>query len=320
MNQVKVSVNIPIYNVEKYLRQCLDSMVAQTLKEIEFILIDDGSTDSSSLICDEYAAKDSRFKVFHKSNGGSASARQMALDQSSGEYIIVCDADDWAEPTMYETLYELAKSNNTDISSCDYYINYDKSIQRESHHSINVQNQEILIKDILVQRIPPASFVKMVRRNFILENNIRYTEGVNLGEDYLIFMKMALCSPSIIKCSQPLYHYRRVYNGKSYTNSPNYNSFLQLEFVYYWFKENLDIRLYHKEIFQVAINVGYLGIRVSNMNITHHKQFIKSELPLLLFLKYKFFNLKSLMVLISKISRPISLYIYTHFNKYFYKK
>ena len=178
---LKVSVNIPIYNASKFLRRCLESMRCQTLKDIEFVLIDDGSTDDSLQICNEYANLDSRFKVYHKSNGGSASARQMALDYSSGEYIIVCDADDWVEPEMYELLYEAAKMDNADISTCDYFINYQDGKQAIATHSIDATSAEHFLKDVLTKKIPPASWIKLIRKAFLLDNNISYEEGINLG-------------------------------------------------------------------------------------------------------------------------------------------
>lgn len=92
-----ISIIIPIYNTEKYLRRCLDSIVAQTYKDFECIIVDDGSTDGSGKICDEYVAKDNRFKVFHKKNGGVSSARNLGLDNAKGEYIAFCDADDYVK-------------------------------------------------------------------------------------------------------------------------------------------------------------------------------------------------------------------------------
>ena len=97
----KVSVIVPIYKAESYLYKCIDSLLTQTLADIEILLIDDGSPDGSGMICDEYARKDSRVKVFHKSNGGVASARQCGLDHACGEYVIHADPDDWVESDIW---------------------------------------------------------------------------------------------------------------------------------------------------------------------------------------------------------------------------
>lgn len=123
-NNIYVSVIVPIFNTSRYLRKCLDSLAHQTLTAIEFILVDDGSTDDSGKICDEYASKDSRFRVIHQSNGGSAVARQTGLDAARGEYTIVCDSDDWVEPDMYEKLYRKAVETDADMVLCGYFAEY----------------------------------------------------------------------------------------------------------------------------------------------------------------------------------------------------
>ena len=112
---VKVSVITPVYNSELYLRQCLDSLLAQTLEQIEFILVDDGSPDGSPAICDEYAKRDSRVRVVHKENGGPASAVIAGIQAASGEYIGFLDSDDWIDPDYFETLYRTAVERQADI-------------------------------------------------------------------------------------------------------------------------------------------------------------------------------------------------------------
>ena len=112
----KVSVIIPVYNVENYLRQCLDSVVNQTLSDIEIICVDDGSTDNSGKILDEYATKDSRIKVIHKENGGYGKAMNVGLDNAIGEYIGIVEPDDYIALDMYETLYNIAKEKDLDFS------------------------------------------------------------------------------------------------------------------------------------------------------------------------------------------------------------
>ena len=112
MSKTKVSVVIPIYNVRPYLRQCIESVLAQTLQEIEIILVDDGSTDGCEKICDEYAAQDTRIRVIHKKNGGLVSARKAGSAIARGEYIACLDGDDFVEPMIYQTLYEAAVRTN----------------------------------------------------------------------------------------------------------------------------------------------------------------------------------------------------------------
>lgn len=115
-----ISIIIPVYNVEKYLKRCLESVINQTYRNLEIILVDDGSKDSSGKICDEYAEQDKRIKVIHKKNGGASSARNMGLDIAQGNYIGFIDSDDWIELDMYEYLHKLIVSLNVDIAMCEY--------------------------------------------------------------------------------------------------------------------------------------------------------------------------------------------------------
>ena len=115
-----ISVIIPVYNAERWLLRCIDSVLSQSYKNIEVLLIDDGSTDMSPAICDSYASKDPRVKVFHKPNGGVASARQVGIDNLQGDYVIHADADDWMNKDMLQTLMEEAQKNNADVTMCDF--------------------------------------------------------------------------------------------------------------------------------------------------------------------------------------------------------
>ena len=119
---VCLSIIVPVYRVEKYLKRCLDSLSLQKLDGIEFLLVDDGSPDHCGEICDEYARKDSRFRVFHKENGGLSSARNYGIDQARGEYLLVVDSDDWVTPDFCSKSYDLAMQNNADIVIFMYQI------------------------------------------------------------------------------------------------------------------------------------------------------------------------------------------------------
>ena len=121
MSNISVSIIVPVYKAEAYLHRCVDSILAQTFTNWELLLIDDGSPDRSGAICDEYASKDARIRVFHKENGGVSSARQKGQDEAQGEYTIHADPDDWVEPTMLEELYKKAKEDDADMVICDYY-------------------------------------------------------------------------------------------------------------------------------------------------------------------------------------------------------
>lgn len=115
-----ISIIIPVYNVERYLNKCLDSIINQTYKNLEIVLVDDGSTDRSGLICDDYAAKDNRVIVLHKENSGVSEARNIGLKHSTGEFIGFVDGDDYVDRQMYELLLERLESDNSDMAACNY--------------------------------------------------------------------------------------------------------------------------------------------------------------------------------------------------------
>lgn len=119
--QVVVSIIVAVYKAEKFIRKCVDSLLAQTYPHIEVILVDDGSPDRCGEICDEYAAKDSRVKAFHQPNGGVAKARQTGMDHATGTYTIHADPDDWVEPSMIEEMLGKALEDDADMVICDYY-------------------------------------------------------------------------------------------------------------------------------------------------------------------------------------------------------
>ena len=172
MDNIKVSVTVPIYNTAKYLRQCLDSLKAQTLKNIEFILVDDGSTDISGEICEEYAKKDSRFKVIHQRNGGVAAARQTGLDNAHGEYVIVCDSDDWVEPDMYERMFLKAKETDADIVMCGYIAEYSDGRKVPKQKWFKHLDFESHVKELFNSSYN-SSWIRLVRRSLYSDNNWR---------------------------------------------------------------------------------------------------------------------------------------------------
>ena len=155
----KVSVIVPIYNAEKYLKQCLDSIQCQTLKDIEVILIDDGSTDGSSKIAKAYLS-DNRFTYYYKENEGLAAARADGIERASGEYLGFIDSDDWIEPDMYEKMYKAAKSNDSDIVFCN-------CIQNADGHKFNVCHDfEAMLSDIVRESKPGDVILVMSNGGF----------------------------------------------------------------------------------------------------------------------------------------------------------
>ena len=196
----QISVIVPIYNTEKYLDRCIQSILAQTYSNIELLLVDDGSTDSSGAICDKYAEQDSRVRVFHKPNGGVSSARNMGLDNAKGEWIGWVDSDDYIDEDMYEQLYNAAMSKNVDIAYCNY---------RTELFSSNMPSDSLSKGDFLNQYLlyVPTNSLWITLAKKTLYNNIRFNEKANLGEDLLISSKLYYFSKSRILVPKALYFY-----------------------------------------------------------------------------------------------------------------
>lgn len=146
----EVSIIVPVYQVEEYIRQCIDSILAQTFTDFELILVDDGSKDLSGKICDEYAGKDERVKVIHKENGGAADTRNIGLDNVMGNYYMFVDSDDYISPIMIECLYKSILNENADISACNYLYSFES--EREEDFSTKIESEVLQGKEIFYNR------------------------------------------------------------------------------------------------------------------------------------------------------------------------
>ena len=228
MNTIAISVIVPIYNAENYLERSLDSLSKQTFQDFEVLLINDGSKDSSAAICKKYCFRDQRFKFFTKENGGSASARQMGMDNLCGRYCIICDADDWVEADMLEQLYKATNNEQVDMVIADFFINYDNGKQKiVSHKEVDLK-QESLVRGLLCQKIMGSTNNKLIRSELFKRFQITYLSGINMGEDLLVVLKLLQHPLSITYCEGAYYHYFRARNNGSYTNTPNASIFNQL--------------------------------------------------------------------------------------------
>ena len=214
----KVSVIVPVYNVEKYLRQCLDSLVNQTLTDIEIICINDGSTDGSLAILEDYASKDKRIRLISQENQGQGVARNRGIELSSGEYIGFVDPDDWVELNTYEELYSKAKEQSLDIVEYTYKeYNLHSGTTKIWNNKIKIPENEIFT----FKKCPLYTFFstmlgpcnKIYRTNFIKNNNIKFSNS-KLAEDHIFTIKSRIFANKIIFINKPFYNYR-VYKGSS---------------------------------------------------------------------------------------------------------
>ncbi|GAB5617076.1 hypothetical protein JCM31739_19010 [Faecalimonas canis] len=150
MKSKLVSIVIPVYNVEDYLKRCIESVIQQTYKNLEIIIVDDGATDDSPIICDEYASKDERIKVIHKINGGLSDARNVGYSESRGEYIFFLDSDDWLEKNTIEILYEALLRYDADIVVANYYYQYEfHCVSANVIEEVQVYNRKQAMEELL---------------------------------------------------------------------------------------------------------------------------------------------------------------------------
>ena len=202
MSQPKISIIVPVYKVEQYLHRCLDSIVDQTFTDWECILIDDGSPDNSGKICDEYAEKDRRFKVFHQGNAGVSAARNKGLDEAVGDWIGFVDSDDWIDAETYEVAYYRAIKEGVDLIQWGHCFEWgNKSSKKILPESLFSDRDALIYWD-------PSMCYKLVSSKIIFDNNFRFPTGIKLSEDRLFAVNCYLKSRKCIYISKCFYHYR----------------------------------------------------------------------------------------------------------------
>ena len=200
---VLISVVVPVYNVEKYLNRCIESILIQTYNNIEILLIDDGSTDGSSQICNKYVKKDKRIKVFHKKNGGLSDARNVGIDMSSGKYIMFIDSDDGVENDIIEYLYNLIIKFNTKMSVCSHNIilNDRKLIKKlEGKKEERLTDKECIKRMLYHKDIDTSAWAKLYNRE--LFDDVRYPKGFlfeDIGTTYKFFLKSKFIACGYLK-------------------------------------------------------------------------------------------------------------------------
>ena len=224
-----ISIIIAIYNISPYLRRCLDSVINQTYGQLQIILVDDGSTDDCGTICDEYAQKDSRIVVIHKTNGGLSDAWNAGLLVATGEYIGFVDGDDYIEPDMYERMLEALVLHNADMAVCRYRPFVARPVGIElSHPSITLTSEQALLAYISEDekiRIMPSVWSKLFRRQLV--KNLTFTVG-QTSQD-IMYTTAALClAKRIAFVDAYLYNYNDE-RASSITNQKNSEKFLRIE-------------------------------------------------------------------------------------------
>ncbi|ASS63672.1 Putative glycosyltransferase EpsH [Bacillus velezensis] len=216
----KMSVIIPVYNGEKYLCDCIDSVIGQTLKNIEVLVVDDGSTDATRNILRYYSTIDERVKPIYQANQGPGTARNTALKQARGEYVAFIDSDDWIEPEAYAIMYEAARENNADIVFTDMRWDYEdetksytKSYSAKANEPIGRAEIKATILTDFLYNGSYGGVGKVIRRSVLDTHNITFPDGKYLGEDWLFNMDAFTYCRTAYYIDKPLYHYRQINDG-----------------------------------------------------------------------------------------------------------
>ena len=210
---IKVSIIIPVYNAEKFLRLCIESVIAQTFEDWEAILVNDGSKDSSLAICEEYATKDKRISLIDKQNGGPSSARNMGIREAQGEYVFFLDADDTINPNCIEDLYSLAKKYDADYVQGKYY-DVNENIPRFLDGRKEIKR--LLLNHNKIQFTPHN---RLVRRQMLIDHDLFFNEEIRVREDFLWMTFVAKYVERFASCDRVTYI--RGYNEESLTNNIN---------------------------------------------------------------------------------------------------
>ena len=256
----KVSVIIPVYNAEKYLKKCIDSVLSQTLKEIEIILVDDGSIDSSADILNEYAKIYENIKVIHQQNSGPASARNLGIENATGEYIGFVDSDDYVSFDMYETLYTAAINNNVDVVTSNYYTV--KNGKEMPSDNFKIPANQIIYKDEIIRLIANANESRILwfggksiyKSETIKANKIMYPP-LKLGEETVFVLDCLLSSNSMYYIDKPLYYYEQT-PGSLTRIKYKQNLLSQISGLYFAKKEIYEkhnYNLYHSDLNQYTM-------------------------------------------------------------------
>ena len=259
----KVSIIIPVYKVEKFLTRCLDSVLGQTLKEIEIILVDDGSPDNCGNICDEYAAKDKRVIVIHKKNAGVSAARNSGLEVASGEFVGFVDSDDYVAATMFEDMYRQAVLADAEMAMCQFAITdgaTDQLVHRSSGDDFNVlkfDNKKAfeLIADFS-RPVQVTVWNKLFKRELI--QNLRFDTSKRMAEDLEFLMRAMFKSKTIVYVPYVLYAYYAQREGAA-----TYNAGHSMDWYY---EQNSNVTFIMDEVAQNCASMKKLAIGYKSGN------------------------------------------------------
>jgi len=292
-DNIKVSVIVPIYNTEKYLEKCILSMLDQTLKEIEIILINDGSTDNSAIICENYAKKyPNKINYINNKNCGCSASRNLGISLAKGEYISFIDSDDYIEKEMYEKMYEKAKSEDLDIIVCGIVLhNFDGTI-RYSIPETPIDEYDYLLPKMKVSNI----WNKIYKTDFLKRIEVTFLETIHCFEDLLFSFECYTQAKKVFYLKEPFYHYILHGENSVFNLEKRKGIFIAFNTLYEYLKENSFLsdkkikRNFYKNFHFYAIEGVYillLNPLVSDKEYKKYSSIFTYELKKLNFLTLK---------------------------------
>ena len=301
----KISVIIPVYKAENYIERCAVSLFEQSLQDIEYIFVDDCSPDRSIEILNDtlcrYPCRQSQVTIVrHLLNMGVGTSRQDGFNSANGDYVIHCDPDDWADSGMYETLYNKAVASHADIVICDYIMEYE---HRSEIKSFNIKNTDshFLLGELVNGNLHGGLCNKLVRRNFIVQNDIKFTPGLNICEDLIYCIKLMQANPTVIYLKAAFYHYDKHSNPNSMTLLSTSHNIDQ----YYGWSKAFDeaIRDKNSKIYRTGFT--YIAYWAFTHHIFSGREYRKRYCKTLNLL---FFNDRSIIIRIITILSALGLY------------
>lgn len=272
MDKRLVSIIVPVYNVKEYLEKCINSILNQTYENLEIIIVDDGSTDGSSDICDQFLEKDNRVFVIHKENGGVVSARQAGIEKAKGEYAIVIDSDDWIEPIMISELYTIAVENEADIVTSGCYRESDNTYGiitdgiKEGIYSGN--NREFLYRNMFCCEnsdklgIRASMATKLIRLSLLKKIHSKITNRICYSEDLVVSSVCCVYAETIVITHRTYYHYVMRTGSTTFSIIPYY--FKDINNSYLFLKKEFENSMYKQILIRqldfLMIKWAFLGI------------------------------------------------------------
>lgn len=282
-SKVLFSIIVPVYNSENYINRCIRSICEQTIHNFELIIIDDGSTDNSGAMCDEFSKKDDRIRVMHKKNGGVSSARNIGIDLAIGEFIVFIDSDDYVDPDYLDS-FKIEKEDDIVISG---YIVEDENNQEIIEKKLSKQilkTDEDVLNAFVDGRFNYAC-IKAIRKAIIVNYDIRYNEEINLSEDTLFMVEILKSKPKVRLSDKVGYHYVKYSHQTLTTGDPFVVLFQKLENANDLIYNELSKIYGHKVDFYVARRIGIL-YKVFLLEIISEKNVKKEKLKYLYSLRW----------------------------------